>query len=146
METEPRNLTVKNNYLAAYTQRFQQLTMLCTKMVPEEEDPTKEDWRSVQRDNHRQLPPFKRPNVEVNKVGAFDPKNSVRSNLHSSNSEGSSSESEGRQPLVLSVECKDIYKNDCRPKGLKEQKNLNKAGNKMDLVKQEESICASEEL
>ncbi|GJX73766.1 hypothetical protein Tco_0312361 [Tanacetum coccineum] len=32
------NLTVKNNDLAAYTQRFQELTMLCTKMVPEEED------------------------------------------------------------------------------------------------------------
>ncbi|GJS57615.1 reverse transcriptase domain-containing protein [Tanacetum coccineum] len=32
------NLTVKNNDLAAYTRRFQELTMLCTKMVPEEED------------------------------------------------------------------------------------------------------------
>nr|GEZ14149.1 hypothetical protein [Tanacetum cinerariifolium] len=32
------NLTVKNDDLAAYTQRFQELTMLCTKMVPEEED------------------------------------------------------------------------------------------------------------
>ncbi|GKE58254.1 hypothetical protein Tco_1497439, partial [Tanacetum coccineum] len=30
--------TVKNNDLAAYTQRFQELTMICTKMVPEEED------------------------------------------------------------------------------------------------------------
>ncbi|GJR97785.1 putative reverse transcriptase domain-containing protein [Tanacetum coccineum] len=29
---------MKNNDLAAYTQRFQELTMLCTKMVPEEED------------------------------------------------------------------------------------------------------------
>ncbi|GJZ00009.1 reverse transcriptase domain-containing protein [Tanacetum coccineum] len=38
METELWNLIVKNNYLAAYTQRFQELTMLCTKMVPEEED------------------------------------------------------------------------------------------------------------
>ncbi|GJZ16163.1 putative reverse transcriptase domain-containing protein, partial [Tanacetum coccineum] len=32
------NLTVKNNDLTAYTQRFQELTMMCTKMVPEEED------------------------------------------------------------------------------------------------------------
>ncbi|GJR40695.1 putative reverse transcriptase domain-containing protein [Tanacetum coccineum] len=32
------NLTVKNNDLAAYTQRFQELTMMCTKMVLEEED------------------------------------------------------------------------------------------------------------
>ncbi|GKE29532.1 putative reverse transcriptase domain-containing protein [Tanacetum coccineum] len=38
METELWNLTVKNNDLAAYTQRFQELTLLCTRMVPEEED------------------------------------------------------------------------------------------------------------
>ncbi|GKA90192.1 putative reverse transcriptase domain-containing protein [Tanacetum coccineum] len=38
MESELWNLTVKNNDLAAYTQRFQELTMMCTKIVPEEED------------------------------------------------------------------------------------------------------------
>ncbi|GJW61932.1 putative reverse transcriptase domain-containing protein [Tanacetum coccineum] len=38
MKSELWNLTVKNNDLAAYTQRFQELTMLCTKMVPKEED------------------------------------------------------------------------------------------------------------
>ncbi|GKD99681.1 reverse transcriptase domain-containing protein [Tanacetum coccineum] len=38
METELWNLTMKGNDLAAYTQRFQELIMLCTKMVPEEED------------------------------------------------------------------------------------------------------------
>ncbi|GKD22654.1 putative reverse transcriptase domain-containing protein, partial [Tanacetum coccineum] len=38
IESELLNLIVKNNDLAAYTQRFQELTMLCTKMVPEEED------------------------------------------------------------------------------------------------------------
>ncbi|GJU77681.1 reverse transcriptase domain-containing protein [Tanacetum coccineum] len=38
MESELWNLTVKNNDLAAYTQRFQELTMMCTKMVPKEED------------------------------------------------------------------------------------------------------------
>ncbi|GJU31493.1 reverse transcriptase domain-containing protein [Tanacetum coccineum] len=38
MESELWNLTVKSNDLAAYTQRFQELTMMCTKMVPEEED------------------------------------------------------------------------------------------------------------
>ncbi|GKC89663.1 reverse transcriptase domain-containing protein, partial [Tanacetum coccineum] len=38
MEYKLWNLTVKNNNLAAYTQRFQKLTMLCTKIVPEEED------------------------------------------------------------------------------------------------------------
>nr|GEV69571.1 reverse transcriptase domain-containing protein [Tanacetum cinerariifolium] len=39
MESKLWNLTMKNNDLAAYTQRFQELTMLCTRMVPEEEDP-----------------------------------------------------------------------------------------------------------
>ncbi|GKC47133.1 putative reverse transcriptase domain-containing protein, partial [Tanacetum coccineum] len=38
METELWNLIVKGNYLTAYNQRFQELTLLCTKMVPEEED------------------------------------------------------------------------------------------------------------
>nr|GEU83394.1 retrovirus-related Pol polyprotein from transposon TNT 1-94 [Tanacetum cinerariifolium] len=38
MESELWNLTLKNNDLAAYNQRFQELTMLCTRMVPEEED------------------------------------------------------------------------------------------------------------
>ncbi|GJW09805.1 putative reverse transcriptase domain-containing protein [Tanacetum coccineum] len=38
METELSNLSVKGNDLTAYTQRFQELILLCTKMVPEEED------------------------------------------------------------------------------------------------------------
>ncbi|GJY81498.1 putative reverse transcriptase domain-containing protein [Tanacetum coccineum] len=38
METELWNLTVKNNNMATYTQRFKELTMMCTKMVSEEED------------------------------------------------------------------------------------------------------------
>nr|GFD03726.1 reverse transcriptase domain-containing protein [Tanacetum cinerariifolium] len=38
MESEIWNLTAKNNDLASYNQRFQELTMLRTKMVPREED------------------------------------------------------------------------------------------------------------
>nr|GEV85753.1 reverse transcriptase domain-containing protein [Tanacetum cinerariifolium] len=38
MKSELWNLTMKNNDLAAYTQIFQELTMMCTKMVLEEED------------------------------------------------------------------------------------------------------------
>ncbi|GKC73513.1 putative reverse transcriptase domain-containing protein [Tanacetum coccineum] len=38
IESELWNLTMKNNDLAAYTQRFQELTIMCTKMVLEEED------------------------------------------------------------------------------------------------------------
>ncbi|GJW04806.1 putative reverse transcriptase domain-containing protein [Tanacetum coccineum] len=38
METELWNLTMKGNDLTAYTQRFQELILLCTRMVPDEED------------------------------------------------------------------------------------------------------------
>nr|GEU82878.1 reverse transcriptase domain-containing protein [Tanacetum cinerariifolium] len=38
MEFKLWNLTMKNNDLAAYTQRFQELTMMCTKIVSKEED------------------------------------------------------------------------------------------------------------
>nr|GEZ73241.1 hypothetical protein [Tanacetum cinerariifolium] len=38
METELWNLTVKGNDLTAYTRRFQELILLCTRMVPDEED------------------------------------------------------------------------------------------------------------
>ncbi|GJT34175.1 hypothetical protein Tco_0924594 [Tanacetum coccineum] len=38
VETKLWNLTVKNNDLATYTQRFQELTLLCTRMVSKEED------------------------------------------------------------------------------------------------------------
>ncbi|GKA58959.1 reverse transcriptase domain-containing protein [Tanacetum coccineum] len=38
MESELWNLTIKNNDLATYTQRFQELTMMCTKMVSEGKD------------------------------------------------------------------------------------------------------------
>ncbi|GKB27599.1 putative reverse transcriptase domain-containing protein [Tanacetum coccineum] len=41
IETELWNLTVKGNDVTAYNQRFQELTLLCTKMVPKEEDQVK---------------------------------------------------------------------------------------------------------
>nr|GEY15711.1 putative reverse transcriptase domain-containing protein [Tanacetum cinerariifolium] len=47
MESELWNLTMKNNDLATYTKRFQELTMMCTKMVPEEDDRVKKFIRSV---------------------------------------------------------------------------------------------------
>ncbi|GJU71980.1 putative reverse transcriptase domain-containing protein [Tanacetum coccineum] len=47
MESELWNLTVKNNDLAAYTQRFQKLTMMCTTMVLEEEDRVKKFIRGL---------------------------------------------------------------------------------------------------
>ncbi|GJT17978.1 reverse transcriptase domain-containing protein [Tanacetum coccineum] len=41
MEMKLWNLTVKSNDLTAYNHRFQELTLLCTKMVLEEEDKVK---------------------------------------------------------------------------------------------------------
>ncbi|GKF22300.1 putative reverse transcriptase domain-containing protein [Tanacetum coccineum] len=38
METKLWNLVVKGNGLTAYTRRFQELVLLCTRMVPNEED------------------------------------------------------------------------------------------------------------
>ncbi|GJV12188.1 putative reverse transcriptase domain-containing protein [Tanacetum coccineum] len=38
METELWNMTVKGNDLTAYIQKFQELILLCTRMVPHEED------------------------------------------------------------------------------------------------------------
>ncbi|GKE92763.1 putative reverse transcriptase domain-containing protein [Tanacetum coccineum] len=86
METGLWNLIVKNNDLVAYTQRFQELTLLCTRMVPEEEDrieslmdqklkgyairsaENKREFKSNQRDNRAQQPPFKRLNVRGSNV------------------------------------------------------------------------------
>ncbi|GKB45490.1 putative reverse transcriptase domain-containing protein [Tanacetum coccineum] len=42
METELWNLMVKGNDLTVYTQMFQELILLCTRMVPDEED---KGWR-----------------------------------------------------------------------------------------------------
>ncbi|GJU72350.1 retrotransposon protein, putative, ty3-gypsy subclass [Tanacetum coccineum] len=77
METELWNLTVKNNDLAAYTQRFQELTMILQDAVRITNNlmdqklkgyvvKNAENKRRLevnQRDNHGQKPPFKSPNV-----------------------------------------------------------------------------------
>ncbi|GJR89752.1 putative reverse transcriptase domain-containing protein [Tanacetum coccineum] len=93
METELWNLTVKSNDLTAYNQMFQELTLLCIKMVPKEEDkvdkyigdlsysiqgnviaaePNAENKRrfdSSSRDNRgQQQQPFKRQNISGQNV------------------------------------------------------------------------------
>ncbi|GKD24971.1 putative reverse transcriptase domain-containing protein, partial [Tanacetum coccineum] len=74
METELWNLTVKGNDLTAYTQRFQELILLCTRMVPDEEDrversaENKRMMESNPRDNRGQQPLFKRRNVSGQNV------------------------------------------------------------------------------
>ncbi|GJS02100.1 putative reverse transcriptase domain-containing protein [Tanacetum coccineum] len=70
METELWNLSVKNNDIANYTQKVQELTMMCTKMVPEEEDRVEkfigENKRRLDNNygnNRGQQPPHKRQNT-----------------------------------------------------------------------------------
>ncbi|GKE16260.1 putative reverse transcriptase domain-containing protein [Tanacetum coccineum] len=92
MERELWNLTVKGNDLTAYNQRFQELTLLCTKKVLEEEDQdaiyiannlmdqklkgcaiknaeNKKRFDNNSRDNcGQQQQPFKRQNINGQKV------------------------------------------------------------------------------
>nr|GEW15040.1 hypothetical protein [Tanacetum cinerariifolium] len=86
IQTDLWNLTVKGNDLTAYTQRFQELILLCTRMVHDEEDKVerfigglpnniqgngyaarsaknKRRMESNPRDNRGQQPPFKRQNI-----------------------------------------------------------------------------------
>nr|GEY93178.1 putative reverse transcriptase domain-containing protein [Tanacetum cinerariifolium] len=106
METELWNLTVKGNDLTAYTQRFQELILLCTRMVPDEEDrverfirglpnniqgngyavrsaENKRRTESNPRDNRRQQPLFKRQNTSGQNVAkAYTARNNERKGLH----------------------------------------------------------------
>ncbi|GJU79525.1 putative reverse transcriptase domain-containing protein, partial [Tanacetum coccineum] len=118
MESELWNLTVKKNDLAAYTQRFQELTMMCTKMVPEEEDRVEKFIGGLPdniqgnviaaepirlqdvRDNHGQQPPFKRPNVGGQNV--------VRAYMVSKNKRKSYN-----GPLPLCNKCKLYHEGPC---------------------------------
>ncbi|GKB01132.1 putative reverse transcriptase domain-containing protein, partial [Tanacetum coccineum] len=54
-ETELWNLTVKGNDLTAYTQRFQELILLCTRMVPDEEDKVERFIGVVLPDIHQEM-------------------------------------------------------------------------------------------
>ncbi|GJW35981.1 putative reverse transcriptase domain-containing protein [Tanacetum coccineum] len=69
MESELWNLTMKNNNLATYTQRFQELTMLCTKMVLEEEDRVEKFIGGHYRSDCPKLKDQNRGNKTGNKSG-----------------------------------------------------------------------------
>nr|GFA31188.1 hypothetical protein [Tanacetum cinerariifolium] len=102
METELLNLTMKGNDLTAYTQMFQELILLCTRMVPDKEDivdmfigglpdniqgngyavRSAENKRRIEsnpRDNRGQQPPFKRQNISWKNVDkAYTARNNER--------------------------------------------------------------------
>ncbi|GKA84115.1 putative reverse transcriptase domain-containing protein [Tanacetum coccineum] len=95
-------LTVKGNDLTTYIQRFQELILLCTRMVPDEEDKVerfigglpnniqgngyaarsaenKRRMESNPRDNRGQQPPFKRQNISgQNVIRAYTTRNNER--------------------------------------------------------------------
>nr|GEX48178.1 hypothetical protein [Tanacetum cinerariifolium] len=60
LESKLYNLSVKGTDVAGYTRRFQELSLLCPRMVPEEEDKIKRDadnkrkWGDEHEGNHRQ--------------------------------------------------------------------------------------------
>nr|GEW06928.1 hypothetical protein [Tanacetum cinerariifolium] len=60
LESELWNLSMKGTDVAGYTRRFHELSLLCPRMVPDEEDKTKRDadnkrkWRDEQEGNHHQ--------------------------------------------------------------------------------------------
>ncbi|GKB19902.1 putative reverse transcriptase domain-containing protein [Tanacetum coccineum] len=63
LESELWNLLVKGTDITGYTRRFQELTLLCPRMVPEEAEKierTRESWTTTQRENRAQPPLFKR--------------------------------------------------------------------------------------
>ncbi|GJW30752.1 reverse transcriptase domain-containing protein [Tanacetum coccineum] len=152
MESKMWNLTMKNNDLAAYTQRFQELTMLCTKMgnvIAAEPTRLQDDVRiannlmdqklkgyavknaenkrkfdNSQKDSRGQQPPFKRQNVGGQNVARAYTAGSNERRVYNG-------------PLPLCNKCKFHHegpctvrygKNDC-PK-LKDQNRGNKTRNK----------------
>nr|GEU53903.1 putative reverse transcriptase domain-containing protein [Tanacetum cinerariifolium] len=161
IESELWNLTVKNNDLAAYTQRFQKLTMSCTRMdairlannlidqklkgYAVKNAKSKRRLEVNQRDNRRQQPPFKRPNVRGQNVErAYTTDNNERRPYNcylSATSDckvtiSTTSTQRGQivnRRVVTCFECRwqGQYRSDC-PK-LKDQNRRNKAGNKNDV-------------
>nr|GEU94092.1 hypothetical protein [Tanacetum cinerariifolium] len=131
MESEPWNLTAKNNDLAAYTQRFQELTMMCTKMVPEEEDWVEKfirgGWRSTREttvDSNHHLKGNREKNVARAYTAGNNERNRIMDRCLSTTSRGQIV----NQRVVTYFKCgkKGHYKSDC-PK-LKDQNRRNKNG------------------
>nr|GEY62313.1 reverse transcriptase domain-containing protein [Tanacetum cinerariifolium] len=68
METELWNLTVKGNNLTAYTQRFQELILSCTRMVPDKENGVERFIGGLPDNIQGNQPPFKRQNTTRHNV------------------------------------------------------------------------------
>ncbi|GKD16077.1 putative reverse transcriptase domain-containing protein, partial [Tanacetum coccineum] len=143
MESELWNLTVKNNDLAAYTQRFQELTMLCTKMVPEEEDRVKKFIRGIP-DNIQGNVIATEPrrlqdavcmanNLMDQKLKGYAIKNVKNKRKFDNNQKDNLGSNHHSKDRMLECERQGHYRSDC-PK-LKDQNHGNKNGNKSDIGK-----------
>nr|GEV52515.1 reverse transcriptase domain-containing protein [Tanacetum cinerariifolium] len=138
MESELWNLTVKNNDLATYTQRFQELTMLCTKMVLEEEDRVEKfigGYAMKNAENKRKFENSQKDNRsctvrcgKCNKVGhlTWDCKATISTT-------STQMSQVVNQRVLTCYECgrQGYYRSDC-PK-LKDQNCENKNGNKNEI-------------
>ncbi|GJV66838.1 reverse transcriptase domain-containing protein [Tanacetum coccineum] len=144
MEFELWNLTVKNNDLAAYTQRFQELTMMCTKIVPEEEDQV-EKFTGGLPDNIQGNVIAAEPtrlqdvvrianNLMDQKLKGYAMKNAENKRRLEVNQR----DNRGQQPPFKRLNCRrqGHYMSDCQK--LKGQNHGNKAGNKNDVGKARE--------
>ncbi|GJZ53752.1 putative reverse transcriptase domain-containing protein [Tanacetum coccineum] len=123
MKYELWNLTVMNNDLAAYTQRFQELIMLCTKMVPEKENRVEKFIRG--------LPDNNQGNVIAAEPTSLQDAVQIANNLGIKNSTTSNQRGQVvNQRFLTCFECgrKGHYRSVC-PK-LKDQNRGNKTGNK----------------
>ncbi|GKE91918.1 putative reverse transcriptase domain-containing protein, partial [Tanacetum coccineum] len=160
METELWNLTVKGNNLTTYTQRFQELILLCTRMVPDEEDRVErfigglpdniqgngyaarsaENKRMMEgnpRDKHGQQPPYKRQNVSGQNVArTYTAGNNERKRTRDCRSAAAVPNTQraplGNQQGVICYECgrPGHVKREC-PK-LRNRNHGNRVGNKTE--------------
>ncbi|GJU95446.1 putative reverse transcriptase domain-containing protein [Tanacetum coccineum] len=149
METELWNLSVKGNDLTTYTRRFQELVLLCTRMVPNEEDKLKGYARSAKnkrrldnnpRDNHGHQSVFKRQNVGGQNVARayttrnnermLDPYPTATSDCKVTVTPNTQRAPVGNQPGIVCYECGRLgnFRKDC-PK-LRNWNRRNKTGNK----------------
>nr|GEZ99064.1 hypothetical protein [Tanacetum cinerariifolium] len=139
METELWNLAVKGNDMTAYTRRFQELVLLCARMVPNEEDKVErsaENNRRLEnnpRDIQGQQPVFKRQNVGGQNVArAYTAMNNEKKgDCNVTVTPNTQRALVGNQPSIILYECgrPEHFRKDC-PK-LRNQNRRNQTGKRM---------------
>ncbi|GJZ73114.1 hypothetical protein Tco_0637260, partial [Tanacetum coccineum] len=121
-------LMTENNDMATYTQRFQELTMMCTKMVPEEEDRVEKFIRCLPdniQGNVIAVEPTRLQDIVQIANNLMDQKNTGGENVARAYMAGNNEKNgyEGTLPFCNKVQ--GHYRKDC-PK-VKNQNRVNKA-------------------